>query len=545
MTDGQSGADAGSAGRPEAGRSSGAGHATRDGSEAGDGGGPRGDREAPGEEPPARQRSFPSAVTVLALVTVVVWVVAFFVPSGEYRRNASGHPIQGTYHHVPSPQGFWARLGDLLTFPVNGLYGVQNARSGQVGPDFTGSLYGSVGVFFFVLCIGAFITVVFATGALERVIGRLAHRLRHRGGLLITAIMVVFALLGSVEGWAEETLGFYGLIVPLMLALGYDRLVAAATILLSSLTGVMCGTVDPFSVGVASGIAGVSIGDGIVIRTVMLVVLTGVAIGYVLLYARRVRNDPARSKVGFQPDDRRQDAARTPPPPPMTGSQKVIVWVLVLAFAVMIFSVIPWASAITGNADAAPYSWELGWSFPQLAALFLIAAVVAGAVGRLGEQGFSATLVRGMGDFIAPALVVALARGVTVILNNTKITDTVLHAVEGAISGTSSSLFAILVWAVNLPLAFLIPSTSGHATLTMPILAPLAQFGDVPRSLVVTAWAWANGIMNMWIPTSAVIMGGLALARVGYDRYIRFIAPLLGVFALVVCGALALDAKLA
>lgn len=143
-----------------------------------------------------------------------------------------------------------------------------------------------------------------------------------------------------------------------------------------------------------------------------------------------------------------------------------------LVFSFMIFSVVPWSSALTGDADATPYGFELGWSFPHLAALFLVAAVLVGVVARFGEQRLSATIIQGAADFISPALVIVLARGVTVIMNNSQITDTVLHSIEGVVSGTSSALFAVFVFIVNLPLAFLIPSTSGHATLAMPILAP-------------------------------------------------------------------------
>ncbi|GAA2027371.1 YfcC family protein [Catenulispora yoronensis] len=489
------------------------------------------------------KRQFPSAMTVLAIVTVLVWIAAFFIPSGEYEKNADGNPVQGTYHRTPSPLTFWGRLSNLLMSPVNGLYGIQDAKTGEVSTHNDGSLYGSVGVFFFVLAIGAFITVVFATGALDTGIGRLAHNLRERGALLIIAIMAVFSLLGSVEGWSEETLGFYGLIVPLALALGFDRMVAVAAILLSSGIGVLCSTVNPFAIGVASSAAGISIGDGIVLRAVMLVVLTAFTIFYVLRYAGRVRTDPARSVVGFLPGDRevaKQSADQEPPP--LTGVQKAALIVTGLTFALMIFSVIPWASVITGDADAAAYGWQLDWSFPELAALFLLASVVIGVVDRMSEAKLTGTIISGAGDFISPALVVALARGITVIMNNAKVTDTVLHALEGAVNGTTSAVFSIMVFLVNLPLAFLIPSTSGHATLVMPIMAPLAAFANVPKSLVVTAWCVSNGFMNLFVPTSAVIMGGLTLAKVGYDKYFKFILPYLAVVFVAICGFLALGA---
>lgn len=273
-------------------------------------------RTAPEEKPPAGKKFvFPSALTILALVTLAVWALAFLIPSGAYDRDKDGAPVQGTYHRVPSDQSFVDRLNDLFLSPVNGLYGVQDERTGRVGPDLAGELYGSAGVFLFVLAIGAFITMVFATGALDRGIGRLAHRLRDRGALLIAGVMLVFALLGTVEGFAEETLGFYGLIVPLMLALGYDRMVATGTIILGAGIGVLCSTVNPFATGVASSAADISLGDGIVLRAIMWVVLTAVTIAYVIRYARRVRKDPGRSLSGFLPGDRDHTAADAGEPP--------------------------------------------------------------------------------------------------------------------------------------------------------------------------------------------------------------------------------------
>ncbi|EGE40908.1 YfcC family protein [Streptomyces sp. SID4928] len=505
--------------------------------------GEAGTRPAPEDEPPARKGfTFPSALTILAVVTLAVWALAFLIPPGAYDRDAEGAPVQGTYHRVDADRSLTDRLDDLFLSPVNGLYGVQDARTGEVGPELAGELYGSAGVFLFVLAIGAFITVVFATGALDRGIGRLAHRLRDRGALLIAGVMLVFSLLGTVEGFAEETLGFYGLIIPLMLALGYDRMVATGTIILGAGVGVLCSTVNPFATGVASSAAGISLGDGIVLRAIMWVVLTAVTIGYVIRYAGRVREDPDRSLSGFLPGDREHDAADAQEPPELTGLHRTVLVLVALVFGFMIFSVVPWAGALTGDADATPYGFELGWSFPQLAALFLVAAVLVGAVAGFGEQRLSATIVRGAADFISPALVIVLARGVTVIMNNSRITDTVLHSIEGVVSGTSSALFAVFVFIVNLPLAFLIPSTSGHATLAMPILAPLADFAGVSRAVVVTAWQAASGWMNLWVPTTAVTIGGVALAKIGYDAYLRFVWPLLAILAVLVCGFVALGA---
>lgn len=506
---------------------------------------PDADAAGAGPPAPARKFRFPSALTVLAVVTVGVWLLAFLIPAGQYDRTEDGSPVAGTYHRVPGTQSFTERLSDLFLSPVNGLYGLQDPKTGDVGPSFAGELYGSAGVFLFVLAIGTFITVVFATGALDRGIARLAHRLRDRGGLLIAAVMLVFSVLGTVEGFAEETLGFYGLLVPMMLALGYDRLVAVGSAILGAGVGVLCSTVNPFATGVASSAADISLGDGIGLRFAMWVVLTTVTILYVVRYARRVQRDPAASLCGFLPGDREQRATGAEEAEPeLSRLHKTVLTLLVLVFAFMIFSVVPWSGALTGKADAAPYRWELGWSFPQLSALFLCAAVLVGLVARMGEAKLSATIVQGAADFISPALVIMLARGVTVIMNNSKITDTVLHAIEGIVRGTSSGVFAVIVFVVNLPLAFLIPSTSGHATLAMPILAPLADFAGVPRALVVTAWQSASGWMNLWAPTTAVTIGGVALAKVGYDKYLRFVWPLLAILFVLICGFLVAGATL-
>ena len=506
--------------------------------------------ERPPHEPatdsaPGRRRWFPSAFTVIALVLLLVWLLAFVIPAGQYRVNDEGAPIPGTYEEVDSPLDFGDRVRDLFLAPINGLYGIEDEETGFVDPDASGVLYGSAGVFLFVLAIGAFITVMFATGALDRGIASLAYAVRDRGWLLIVAIMSVFSLLGTVEGMAEETLGFYALIVPIMLALGYDRMVAVGVIIVGAGVGVMGSTVNPFSIGVASGFADVSIGDGIALRVVMWIVLTVVAIGYVVRYARKVQADPDGSLVGFAPGDREQaeQAARAAEPPPLGGRDKVLLALVALTFAFMIFSIVPWASVFEGT-DAEPYWWELGWWFPELTALFIVAAIVLGVAGGLGETRLTETIARGAGDFIYPALVIVLARGVSVVMNNSQITDTVLNTMEDAVNDLDSGIFAIGIFLVNLPLAFLIPSTSGHATLAMPILAPLGDFAGVDRALVITAWNAASGWINLFTPTSAVVMGGLALAKVGYDQYIRFVAPLLGILFVLTCVFLALGAWL-
>src|SRR6516225_12010741 len=209
-----------------------------------------------------RKRGFPAPVTILAFVLILVWIAAFFIPSGQYKLDVSGSPIAGSFSYVASPLDFRGRVQDLLLAPVNGMYGIRDPETGQVGPFNKGTMFGSVEVFLFILSIGGFMTVVFATGALDRGIHHLSYRFRERGPVLIAILTVLFGVLGSIKGWSDETLGFYAMMVPLMIALGYDRLVTVAVVTVAPFVGALASTINPFMTGIGSSKAGVSIADG-------------------------------------------------------------------------------------------------------------------------------------------------------------------------------------------------------------------------------------------------------------------------------------------
>lgn len=494
-------------------------------------------------KPPRSESRFPGAVATLAIVTLLVWVAALFIPSGRYLTDVDGSPIPGTYERTPSPLSFGESVQQLVLAPVNGVYGLRNAQTEVVDTETEGRVFGQIGVIVFIMAIGAFISVSFATRSLEVAVASLAHRLRDQGWLLISAVMVLFSLLGSTMGFSVETLGFYALFLPLMSAMGYDRLVTAAMIILGALVGVMAATVNPFSIGVAAGEAGVSIGEGIGLRMLLWGVLTGMAVAWVLRYAARVRKDPSASLVG--PEEADEAAAPAVAAEAATGqeqlsgTQKAVLAITAFAFGLMIFSVIPWSSVIAargGPADyygthevaaAEPYWFELNWWFPQLAMLFILASVLVGIVARMGEKETVRLIAAGAADMLGPAMVVLLAGGVSVIMNNTQTLDTVLHSMEQVVSGASAAFFTVLTVVVNVPLAVLIPSSSGHGALAMPLLAPLADFAQVSRATTITAWIMGHGLALMLAPTSVVLVGGLAIAKVGYDRWLRFVWPLL------------------
>jgi uncharacterized ion transporter superfamily protein YfcC len=523
--------------------------------------------DAAAKPKPKRKFKFPTAFTVLFFVLVLIWILTFIIKPGTYSYvscdGGSPKPIPGTFKDVKVDLSFQQRIYDLWLSPVNGLYGIRTPAEeiskpgskllaegekacgkvdgqqvpaaivtppGDTGPYNSGDLAGAVQVFFFVLAIGAFITVTIKTGALDAGIGRVTHRFRERGLLLIVILMVIFSLGGTTYGMAEETLGFYAIILPVIIALGYDRMVGVGIIMVGAGVGTLASTVNPFATGVASDAAGVALGDGIGLRLIMYVVFAALAVAYVLWYARRVKADPAKSMALAVEGDEAIAGESAGPAEPMTGRQKVVLWIFGFTFVLMIFSVIPW-----GDFSSSLEGITLGWYFPELAALFLVGAVLVGLVGGLGEEGMVNGIISGAGDFIGAALIIAVARGVTTIMNNASITDTVLHGLEGVVSGLPGGAFAVVMYLVNIPLAFLVPSSSGHATLAMPIMAPLGDFAGVSRAMVVTAYQSASGWMNLFTPTSAVVMGGLALSRVGYNRYLRFVAPLLGIILILTC----------
>ena len=416
--------------------------------------------------------------------------------------------------------------------PINGLYGIESAEDGSISVWNSGELFGAIDVALFILVIGGFLGVTMKTGAIQGGIARIVERLRGRERLMIPILMTVFAIGGTTFGMAEESLAFYALIITVMIAAGYDALVGASILLLGCGIGVLGSTINPFATGIASGFAGVSIEEGIVGRLVILVVGTAIGIVFVMRYAARVKADPSRvarrrpegRERGAVPRRRRggrRPAALTGRPEGASSS------LFVLAFVVMIYGVIPWEDLGIGL----PTLW---WWFPEMTASFLFFAILIGVVGRMAETDFTSTFVDGARDLLGVALIIGIARGITVIMNNGLITDTVLNAAEQAVADLGGVAFINLMYVLFLPLSFLIPSSSGLATVAMPIMAPLAELRRrARRSSSSPPTRAANGLVNLVTPTSAVVMGGLAIARVGYGTWLKFVWPVLILLAIL------------
>ena len=482
-------------------------------------------------EPRKSRFTLPSAYTILFALIVLMAIATWIIPAGQYALDADGSPIPGTYEEVESSPS--RIIVDSLEAPINGLYGIEDPATGNVDVFNSGDLFGAIDVALFILVIGGFIGITMKTGAIQAGIAMLVRRLGGHERWMIPILMTVFAIGGTTFGMAEESLAFYVLVITVMIAAGYDALVGALVILLGAGIGVLGSTVNPFATGIASGFADVPISDGLILRLIILVVGLAAGIWFVLRYADRVKGDPSTSLVyDMKEDNERHFAAAGAEAGEvvLTGQHKLVLGLFGGAFAVMVYGVIPWEDLNIGL----PTLW---WWFPEMTASFLLFAILIGLVARMKEGELTSTFVDGARDLLGVALIIGIARGITVVMNNGQITDTVLYWAESALGDVGEAAFAVVMYLLFLPLSFLIPSTSGLATVAMPIMAPLAEFTGVNPSLVVTAYQSASGLINLVTPTSAVVMGGLAIARVPYGRYLRFVWPLLlilGVLSVIV-----------
>ncbi len=465
----------------------------------------------------AIQSRFPSAYTILFGLIIFMAALSWIVPAGQFERvqnEALGKdvPVPGTYQVVEANhQG----ILDVLMAPIKGFY---DPSSGAAN---------AIDVALFVLFIGGFLGVVNSTGAINTGIARAMSGMKGREIWMIPIMMALFAAGGTTYGMAEETLAFYILIIPIMIAAGYDSITGVAIIMLGAGIGVLGSTINPFSTTIASNAAGIPFTDGLNLRLVILVLGWIICTAYVMWYAKKVYKDPSKSIVAAQKDSNKafflkhvaaEDAR-------LSTSQKLILVVFTLTFAVMVWGVS-----------------SQGWWMGKMSMLFLGSSIVIGAIGRVGEKGYTDAFVDGARDLLGVALIIGIARGIVVIMDAGLITDTILNWSAEAVKGYSSVVFINVMYWIEVLLSFFVPSTSGLAVLSMPIMAPLADFSSVGRDLVVTAFQSAAGIVNLITPTSAVVVGGLAIGRVSYNKWLRFVWPLLVMLSILIMAALSIGA---
>lgn len=459
---------------------------------------------------------FPTAYTILFALIVIVAALTWVIPAGQYETaysEALGRDvaIAGTYNEVEAnPQGPL----DVIMAPIAGLYDPGSYEANAID------------VALFVIVIGGFIGVITSTGAIDAGITRAMTALKGREKWLIPVLMALFAFGGTTYGMAEETLAFYVILIPMMIAAGYDSVTAVAIILLGAGVGVLGSTVNAFATVIASDAAAIPFTDGIVLRFVILGLCWLACVAYVMRYAERVRRNPERSIVYDHKAENEAHFLRgseNPAAATFTGLHKIVLILFAATFVVMIWGVL-----------------EGGWWMGEMTALFLAAAIVVGIVARLGEQRFVDSFLGGARDLLGVALIIGLARGIVVIMDAGHISDTILHWAEMSVAGLHSVVFVNVIYWIEVAMSFFVPSSSGLAVLSMPILAPVADFASTDRHLVVTAYQSANGIVNLINPTFAVVMGALAIGRVPYERWLRFMWPLLLILSVIIMGSLSI-----
>ena len=478
-----------------------------------------------------KKRGMPSSFTILLALLAIVAVITVIVS------GTSGGAVTA------------ARLSDFCTAPIKGFAD-------------------ALPVCLFVMILGGFLGMMTETGALDNGIAVLVQKLKGNEIMLIPVLMLIFSLGGTTYGMCEETVPFYALLAATMMAAGFDPMVGAATVLLGAGCGCLGSTVNPFAVGAAvDALTGVDIAvnQSIIIGlgAVLWIVTTAMSIVFVMSYAKKVKADKGSTILSMQElkdaeEAHGKAASEVHNEVKLTGRQKGVLIAFAFTFVVMIVGFIPLADLNEGVAnffdagavyDADGNAVVQGWSalitglpigqwyFDEASTWFFLMAVLIGIIGGLSEKQIVNTFITGAADMMSVVLVIALARGISVLMANTGLDVYVLDAAANALAGLSGVIFAPMSFLVYFGLSFLIPSTSGMATVSMPIMGPLAVKLGFSPEVMVMIFSAAIGVVNLFTPTSGAIMGGLALAKIEWTTWLKFALKLIVALS-VVCAVI-------
>lgn len=478
-----------------------------------------------------KKRGMPSSFTILLALLAIVAVITVIVS------GTSGGAVTA------------ARLSDFCTAPIKGFAD-------------------ALPVCLFVMILGGFLGMMTETGALDNGIAVLVQKLKGNEIMLIPVLMLIFSLGGTTYGMCEETVPFYALLAATMMAAGFDPMVGAATVLLGAGCGCLGSTVNPFAVGAAvdalTGV-GIEVNQSIIIGlgAVLWIVTTAMSIVFVMNYAKKVKADKGSTILSMQElkdaeEAHGKAASEVHKEVKLTGRQKGVLIAFAFTFVVMIVGFIPLADLNEGVAnffdagavyDADGNAVVQGWSalitglpigqwyFDEASTWFFLMAVLIGIIGGLSEKQIVNTFITGAADMMSVVLVIALARGISVLMANTGLDVYVLDAAANALAGLSGVIFAPMSFLVYFGLSFLIPSTSGMATVSMPIMGPLAVKLGFSPEVMVMIFSAAIGVVNLFTPTSGAIMGGLALAKIEWTTWLKFALKLIVALS-VVCAVI-------
>ena len=445
----------------------------------------------------ARNWRMPDALVLLLALVVLAQLATYALPAGEFERDGR-QVISGTYQQVeaePLPP-----LAFLAAIPA-GLAAAQD-------------------IIFFVFLAGGVIALVRATGALDALLAAAMRRLRSRPVLLVGGMVLLFALGSSTVGMAEEYVAFVPVLVTLCLALRMDAVVAVGVLYVGAGVGYACAAINPFTVLIAQDIAGLPLASGQALRWLLLLVCAAVGTQHLLRYAARVRRDPAASLVA---GDDRSSGFDMPAEAALTRRRLLVAAILAAGIGVFVYG-----------------SAARGWYLTELSIVFLSIGLLAALAGGLGPNRAARAFLSGAGDMTTTALLIGFARSIQVVLADGQVLDTIVHGLAEPLAALPAHAAALGMLVVQTACNFFIPSGSGQAFVTMPIMAPLADLTGVTRQTAVLAYQFGDGFTNMIVPTNAVLMGILGLARIPYVTWVRFAGPL--VLKLTAVAALALIA---
>ena len=459
----------------------------------------------PSEAPPAtgvvRASRFPDALVLISGLILLAQLATYVLPAGEFDREGR-QVVRGTYHTVE------AEPLPVFAFLTAVPAGMADASD----------------IIFFILIVGGVFGVLRATGAVDALIGVAIARLGHRPVWLVGGMVTLFALGSSTVGMAEEYMPFVPLLVTMCLALRMDAVVGLGIIYVGAGVGYGCAALNPFTVLIGQNIAGVELTSGQGVRWLLLAVCLVVGVDHILRYMRRVRADPGRSLVhdvsyveGFDlPEDVR-----------MTPARLAVVGVFVAGIGLFVYGV--------GARE---------WYLTELMAVFLGMALVAAVAARLSPNRVARAFYAGAAELTTTAIIVGFARTIQVVLTEGQVIDTVINGLASPLQAFPGHVAAVGMLAVQTLCNLFVPSGSGQAYVTMPIMAPIADLTGITRQTAVLAYQFGDGFTNMLVPTNALLMGMLALARIPYQRWLRFVGPLLLKLYLVATVALILAVQL-
>ena len=490
------------------------------------------------------KKSFPGPIPILMVVIILSAIATWLLPAGQYNKlSASDRSFVLTTQSgevaVPFTQGTLDSLGIIIPIqkfidgdirkPVSvpGTFTKQK-RNGQGFIDVLEAplkgIYDSIDIILFVLVIGGFMYVFNETGAMVKGITWLSYTMKGRERWLIITLTTILSFFAASYGMAEEALVFYPILVPLFLAAGYDLLVPLAIIFGGTQLGGIAAFSNPFSTIIASNAAGINWMDGLTSRLILWVIITGVFAWYILRYAAKVKKDPSASLVlKFDGDvkppyDINVDTVTTSPV--LELETKLLLLIYIVTFLTMIGGVV-----------------FLKWWTTEMSALFLASSILIAIITRMNEKIFIREFIKGAESLLAVAFIIGVARGVTIVLNEGHITDSILFYTASVVQGMQPALFILMLLAFYFFFSLFIQSSSGMAVLTMPIIGALAIIINIPGREIVNSYMYGICIMSFIAPTG-LVLPSLALVNVSYKTWIKFITPLLVILAILCAIAL-------